>query len=241
MMECIPSTPPIHSEWQIIVLGIVVVFVSHRLPLQDGLLRFWWRWLRRNFDTVAVAHDADEDGGGRGHYILRPSIGDVLLHMLHRHLETRPVPGIDLPPGPLRSRWPAVRPGLRYRLRFSGRPLDPGAVRVLALELRHRLLAFGSPRLVLLPVVVDRPVAVGAIHVASRVLGDTQVSSLLDLESSGEDPRLPVLVRLLPIEAHRHPLVALRNSQPVGPLNRGAAVLLNPHHDQWCFHLGPLQ
>src|SRR3990167_6190265 len=201
MMECIPSTPPIHSEWQIIVLGIVVVFVSHRLPLQDGLLRFWWRWLRRNFDTVAVAHDADEDGGGRGHYILRPSIGDVLLHMLHRHLETRPVPGINLPPGPLRSRWPAVRPGLRYRLRFSGWPFHPGTVRILAFELGHRLLAFGSPGLVLLPVVVDRPAAVGAIHVASRRLTDAQVSSLRDLEASGEDPRLPVRVCLLPVQA----------------------------------------
>src|SRR3990167_2221484 len=150
---------------------------------------------------VAVAHDADEDGGGRGHYILRPSIGDVLLHMLHRHLETRPVPGIDLPPGPLRSRWPAVRPGLRYRLRFSGWPFHPGTVRILAFELGHRLLAFGSPGLVLLPVVVDRPAAVGAIHVASRRLTDAQVSSLRDLEASGEDPRLPVRVCLLPVQA----------------------------------------
>src|SRR3990167_7328296 len=100
MMECIPSTPPIHSERQVIMLGIVVVFVGHRLSLQDGLLRFWWRWLRRNFDTVAVAHDTDEDSGGRGHYILRLSIGDVLLDVLHGDPEARAVPGIDLPPGP---------------------------------------------------------------------------------------------------------------------------------------------
>src|SRR3990167_2221481 len=55
MMECIPSTPPIHSEWQIIVLGIVVVFVSHRLPLQDGLLRFWWLSRMTPMKMVAAA------------------------------------------------------------------------------------------------------------------------------------------------------------------------------------------
>src|SRR3990167_8881922 len=112
MMECIPSTPPIHSERQVIVLGIVVVFVRNRLPLQDGLLGFWWRWLRQRLDPVAVPHDANKDRGRCRNDVLGLRSGDVLLDVLHGDPEARAVPRIDLPPGPFRPRWPAVRPGL---------------------------------------------------------------------------------------------------------------------------------
>src|SRR3990167_4492194 len=63
-------------------------------------------------------------------------------------------------------------------------------------------------------------------------LRDPKMATLLNHEAAGQRARLPVRVRLLPVEAHRHPLVALRDRYRIGPLNRGAAVLLNPHPDQ---------